>query len=130
MDNLDERKANLLEKLNSLKSIPEKRTSETEFLFKGKCGNLQLIETNIDPSIHGISSGQFMERTCVCGRQDYLSICVGIGLACPDCMGEEITDTKFIWVLEEGEEDEEGISYYEVSTFEGLAESFDLFLVP
>lgn len=85
MENLEERKAALLEKLNLLKSIPEERTSETEFLFVGACGNPQLIETNIDPSVHGVSSGQFMERTCSCGRHDYLSVVVGIGAGCPDC---------------------------------------------
>ena len=112
---IQRRKDSLKKKLEEFKL---KTISEFEFIFKGRCGNEQKINTK--PNGQVILPGQFIEVSpdCNCETcESTLFLCVGTGKGCKEC--DEDYDRDVLWFLREGE-GESGLAYDSIKTLDDL----------
>lgn len=102
-------KEKLIKQLGSSK-VRQAEDSETAFYFTGRCGNLHLIETNVNESI-GMKSGQTIRiPVCIdCDSCSYNAIFIGTGVGCEDGSSNfDPNDKGHLWVLKE---DKTGVFY-------------------
>ena len=69
---IDERKSDLLKKLESIKG---KQITDTEFIFPARNGQLFLIDTKLSKKVNGIVNGEFITTYM---WDDALNLCVGM----------------------------------------------------